>query len=65
MANVQQAAIWLERGHAVKRHIWGSDTWIRFVREDLEIKVFPETNRSHVFVFSLVDLLANDWEIAY
>ena len=64
MADIKQAAKWLEQGLPVKRHIWSNDTWIRFVREELNIMVFPETNHSHVFVFSLVDLIAEDWELA-
>jgi hypothetical protein len=64
MADIKQAAKWMQEGERVKRWIWSSDTYL-YLEKDWTFHVRPSRDEmSHNYEMGLIDLLAYDWEIA-
>jgi hypothetical protein len=70
MANIQQAAQWLDEGKAVRRsgylctHIFINEhgtVWCRYLGH---AHVTSNVREDRTFVITTEDLLADDWEIA-
>lgn len=68
MADIKQAAKWMQEGKKVKRHLWIRDQRIGHYGDgDSCVDLFYSDGRKQVhepFVLMSLDLLADDWEIA-
>lgn len=59
MADIKQAAKWMDEHRDVKRSGWKYDDCIMMARSGAVIRSFGGE-----FEFTIFDLLADDWEIA-
>lgn len=60
MADIKQAAKWIQEGKKIRRKSWGNNCWIQ---DNLEYYVDNKYNAS--FVWLLCHLLADDWVVVY
>lgn len=64
MADVGQAAAWMLRGHGVRRHIWGGAVTLCLDVDNCTLMVSTEPGRFRPYQMPVVDLIADDWELA-
>ena len=61
--NIVQAAGWMQAGKDVRRYIWSADTCLCLNMDHVTIMLGTGDGRPRPYELSIIDLLAEDWEI--
>ncbi len=64
MADIKQAARWIMQGREVRRYIWGSRSRMWLNMDKITVMVGDGPGTYHPYELPVVDLIAEDWEIA-